>query len=343
MRRTWFLLAAAPLVVWGCGDIIGLDGYSDGDSSVVTDATADVIGSDVVGKDVGNDVAPNDGGNEAGPTCNTQTSICVPDLPTGWAFTTYDPDNRNPCANGYGSPNDVQEGIDAGPAQCSCGCTTTNPDCHSGKLSIQAGFNNTCDNINTQTDVADAGCNTLTAFTTSNNNVAVIPPTPVGGSCTASPSQTIPAVGYAHQGRTCDYEAGAPGLGCGNGQVCIPSTGTAGACISQTGDVACPADAGYPTQHTIGTAVTDTRGCSACACTFDAGSCGGNLTLWTDTACSNNGTQIPATDTCTKASGNNRTWRGYSYVSQTTASCAGTPATPDGGVAFNSVTTVCCK
>jgi hypothetical protein len=338
MRHSRSILFLVALLA-GCGDIIGLDGYTSDDGSVPGDATTDVVGNDVVG----NDVTPKDGGNDVGPTCNQQTSVCVADLPSGWAFTIYDPDNRNACANGYGSPSDVQEGIDAGPAACTCGCTTTNPDCHSGTLSIQAGSNNTCNNINTQTDVADAGCNPLTPFTTSQNNVAVTPPNPVGGSCAPAASQTIPAVGYAHQGRTCEYEAGAPGPGCGAGQVCVPSPGTFGSCISQVGDVACPADAGYPTQHTIGTTVTDTRSCSACGCTFDAGSCAGTLTLWTDTGCANNGTQIPATSTCTKANGNNRTWRGYSYVPSTTASCAGTAVSPDGGVAFTDVTTVCCK
>ena len=340
MRRVIFFFAV-PLLTWGCGDIIGLDGYTDGDGSVITDATSDVVGSDVIGNDV---TPPKDGGNDVGPTCNLQTSVCAPAAPSGWTYTIYDPDNRNACASGYGSPNDVQEGIDAGAAACSCGCTTTNPDCHSGTLAIQAGFNNTCNNINMQTDVADAGCNTLTtSFTTSNNNVAVTGPTPVGGSCTPSASQTIPAVGYAHQGRTCELEAGAPGAGCGAGEACIPSPGTFGTCISQAGDVACPADAGFPTQHTIGSKVTDTRGCTACGCTFDAGSCGGTLTLWTDTGCANNATAIPATSTCTKANGNNRTWHGYSYVPQTTASCAGTAVAPDGGVAFSDVTTVCCK
>ena len=197
MRRTWFLIVAAPLVVWGCGDIIGLDGYTDGDGSVVTDATSD---SPNQGDVIGSDVAPKDGGNDVAPSCNQQTSQCVPDLPSGWAFTIYDPDNRTACAAGYGSPTDVEEGIDAGPAACTCGCTTTNPDCHSGKLGIDYGSNSTCDNFSTQMDVADGGCNALTTqFSSSGGNkAAVVPPTPVGGSCTPSGSQTIPPVGYAH-------------------------------------------------------------------------------------------------------------------------------------------------
>jgi len=340
MRRTALFIIALPVLSWGCGDIIGLDGYTDGDGSIVADATNDVVGQDVVGSDA----TPKDGGNDVGPTCNLQTSVCVPDLPSGWAFTIYDPDNRGACAAGYGSPNDVQEGIDAGPAACTCGCTTTNPDCHAGKLGITGGNNTTCDNFSNQTDPADAGCQVLgTQFsTTGGNKLSATAPTPVGGSCTPSGSQTIPAVGFGHQGRTCAFEAGAPGPGCSAGQVCLPSAGTFGSCIAQTGDVACPADAGYPTQHTIGTKTTDTRSCSACGCSFDAGSCGGTVTMWTDTTCSNNSTPITANGTCTSVGGN-RTWKGYSYVSATTASCSGTAVTPDGGVVFTDVTTVCCK
>lgn len=336
MRRTSLVIVVVAALA-GCGDIIGLDGYTDGDGSVVLDATSDTPQSDVVTSDV----APKDGGTETGPVCNTQTSVCVPDLPSGWAWAVYDPDARVACSTGYGTPTDVSEGIDAGAASCNCGCTTTNPDCHSGTLAIQAGSNNTCNNINTQTDVADGGCNTLTQFTTSNNSVAVTPPNPVGGSCTASPSQTIPAVGYAHQGRTCAYEAGAPGPGCANGEVCVPNPAPFNACVSQVGTQTCPT--AFPTQHIVGSKIADTRGCTACGCTFDAGSCGGTLTLWTDTGCSNNQTAIPATSTCTKANGNNRTWHGYSYVPQPTATCAGSAVAPDGGVAFSDLTTICCK
>jgi hypothetical protein len=331
---------ATPLVAWGCGDIIGLDGYTDNDSSIVTDATSGDAQSDVIG----NDVAPNDAGNDVATTCNLQTSACVPDLPSGWAFTIYEPDTRSACATGYGSPTDVEEGLDAGPATCTCGCSTTNPDCHSGKLGIQGGNNNTCDNLSTQMDVADAGCNAVgTQFTTTmgSGKIAATPPAPAGGSCTPSGSQTIPGVGYAHQGRTCELEAGAPGGGCGANQVCIPSAGTAQTCIAQAGDVTCPADAGYPTQHVIGSKVTDTRGCTTCGCTFDAGSCAGTVTMWGDTGCSTNSTAITANGTCQNVG--NHTWKGYSYVGATTASCSGTAVAPDGGVVFADVTTVCCK
>jgi hypothetical protein len=327
---------AVPIMLWGCGDIIGLDGYTDNDSS--TDATSDAQG-DVIGSDV----VPQDGGSDVTPTCNLQTSVCVPDLPSGWAFTIYDPDTRPACATGYGAQTDVEEGIDAGAAVCTCGCTTTNPDCHTGKLGITGGNNGGCNNFTNQTDVATAGCNTLTQFTTTNGNqVSTTPPAPSGGSCTPSGTQTIPAVGYGHQGRTCAFEAGAPGGGCTTGQVCLPSPGTFDTCVSQAGNVACPADAGYPTQHVIGSSITDTRGCTTCGCAFDAGSCGGTVTLWTDTGCANNSTPIAATGTCTNVNGN-RTWKGYSYVASTTASCSGTPVAADGGVVFADVTTVCCK
>jgi hypothetical protein len=335
MRRTIALVTIAALA--GCGDIIGLDGYTDGDGSI-----ADVTNGDG-GGDASNDVVQKDGGgdapNEAAP-CNTQTSVCVADLPSGWAWAVYDPDARVACATGYGTPKDVEEGIDAGAATCGCGCTTTNPDCHSGTLKITGGSGGTCTSVTNQTDVADAGCNTLTQFVTSNGsaNASATPPTPVGGSCTPSGSQTIPGVGYGHQGRTCALAGTAAG-GCNSGEVCVPNPAPFTTCIAQAGAQTCPS--AFPTQHVIGSAIADTRGCTACGCTFDAGSCAGSLTLWTDTACSNNSTPITANGTCTNVG--NHTWRGYSYTSQTTASCSGAPVAPDGGVVFSDLTTVCCK
>ena len=77
MRRTSIVIVVVAALA-GCGDIIGLDGYTDGDGSVALDATSDAQ-SDVVGSDV----APKDGGNDVVPeaaSCNTQTSVCVPDL-----------------------------------------------------------------------------------------------------------------------------------------------------------------------------------------------------------------------------------------------------------------------
>lgn len=329
-RTTGLLLA---LALAGCGDIIGLDGY-DLDGSV--DAIASDSGGDVVQADVKNDVV-SDGGSDA-PSCNQATSVCVPDLPSGWAWNVYDPDTRTLCATGYATPTDVEEGIDAGPANCVCGCTTTNPTC-TGNVTITAGTNGGCNNISNQNDTADAACNALTQFSTNGASISVTGPAPAGGSCAPAPSQTLPAVGHDHYGRTCALTA-TPTGGCTAGNVCVPNPTPFTMCVSQAGVNACPA--GFPTQHLVGTTLADTRGCTACGCTFDAGACVGTATLNTNVGCTTGATNITANGTCQQVNGN-RTWHGFAYAPASTASCGGTAVSADGGVAFSDLTTVCCE
>ncbi len=345
--RGWTICVLGTAALAGCGDILGLDQYDlDGGGGVIDattdtgdaqpDVKADVTdggGSDVV-SDVVNDVVP-----DSPFTCNTTTSMCVPDLPSGWAWAVYDPDARPACASGWAAPADVDEGIDAGAAVCACGCTTTQPNCATGNLAITSGTNGTCDNITTQTGTATAGCNGLNAFGTSGASFSVTPPAPSGGSCSPAPSTTLPTVGYAHVGRTCALSA-APGGGCDAGSVCVPNPAPFGMCISKAGANTCPA--GFTNQHTIGSALADTRGCTACGCTFDAGVCSGTASFYTNGGCTAGTSTINADGTC-HAIGGNHTWRAYSYSPTTNGSCAGTSVSADGGVAFSDLTTVCCQ
>ena len=327
--RVTALVFVAALV--GCGDIIGLGDYDLDGGSI------DAMPSDAAQSDV---VQTTDGGSEASPdgsACGA-ASVCVPDLPSGWSWAVYDPDARGACASGYATPTDVEEGIDAGAATCGCGCTTTNPSC-TGSVTITAGNNTACNNTTNQTDTTGANCNTLTQFNTTNgSSISVTGPTPTGGSCTPTPSTTLPPVGYDHQGRTCALTATTSA--CGAGNVCVPDPSPFGVCVSQAGTNACPA--AFPTQHLVGTTLADTRGCTSCGCTFDIGTCEGTATLYGNTGCSMGAQNITANGTCTAVFGN-RSWRAFAYTPTTNASCAGTAVTADGGVAFADVTTVCCK
>jgi hypothetical protein len=262
----------------------------------------------------------------------------VPSLPTGWAWAAYDPTARPACATGYTTPQDVEEGIDAGAATCGCTCTTTNPTCTSGKITITAGTNGLCNNVTNQTDPADAGCNGVTAFSTTNGDISAVGPAPVDGGCTPTPSESAPAVGYANEGRACAYTESAGG-GCANGSVCLPNPAPFTTCVEQLGMHVCPS--GFATQHLVGTTITDTRGCTACTCGFDAGSCGGTATLYTNVGCTTGALAVPVDGVCTAAG--THAWKGYSYAATTNASCAASPVAPDGGVAFSDLTTICCN
>ncbi len=341
--RGWTIGVLGAAALAGCGDIIGLDQY-DLDGSVDAtgtetgggDAQPDVKGD--AGIDVVNDVVT-DVVTDVSTPCNTTTSVCVPDVPSGWAWAVYDPDARPACSTGYATPHDVEEGLDAGSAICVCGCTTNAPSCATGNLTITAGTNNTCNNITSQTGSAAAGCNSLNQFSTFGASFSVTPPAPSGGSCSPDASATLPPIGFAHQGRTCGL-SGTPAGGCDAGAVCVPDPAPFAMCVSMAGSNACPA--GFPTQHVIGTAWNDTRGCGGCGCTFDAGACTGSASFYTNGGCTAGTSTINANGTCSNINGNH-TWRAYTYTPATTASCAGTTASADGGVAFSDLTTVCCQ
>ncbi len=328
--RAVFVAVSCGAAALACGDIIGLNNYTDQDGSVLVDAG----GSDAPTGDAKSDVNTNDAG-----TCGAGFA-CVPALPAGWAWAVYSADSRPACATGYGAPSDVEEGIDAGAATCGCGCTTTDPTCAS-TVAITAGTNGACNNTTTQTDPADASCNVLTTSVNTfanGSNISVTGPAPSGGSCAPTPSQTLPGVGYAHQGRTCAYDAGAQGS-CAGGTVCVANPAPFATCVSQVGDNACPT--AFPNQHFVGTTLDDTRGCTACTCTFDAGACGGSTTFYVNNNCTNKLQKIPVDGVCTGASAH--TWTSFTYAPVTSASCAGSTTSPDGGVVFGDLTTVCCQ
>src|SRR5579859_7487143 len=98
MRKT-ILLFCAVLPMVACGDIIGLDGYTEGDG------TAPDVTTDTGGGDARPDVKVSDAGKDVvvPPSCGT-ASVCVPALPTGWAWAVYSPDSRPGCATGYSTP-----------------------------------------------------------------------------------------------------------------------------------------------------------------------------------------------------------------------------------------------
>jgi hypothetical protein len=294
-----------------------------------------MMGSDVATGDAKADVVPGDAGADV---CSTPTNACVPSLPSGWSWAIYDPDARPACATGYAMPTDVEEGIDAGEATCGCKCTTTDPNCAAGKVTITSGTNGACNNVTNQMDPADAGCNAVTAFTTTTGTISVTGPTPMDGGCTPVPSETVPPVGYANEGRTCAYTE-TPGGGCANGNVCVPNPAPFTMCVAQQGSIACPST--FPTQHFVGSMLNDTRGCTACTCGFNEGTCGGTATFYTAAACAAGAQAIPVDDVCT--TGGAHTWKSFAYAPTSNASCTASTVAPDGGAVFGDLTTVCCN
>jgi len=325
MRARIALLVGLAAIA-GCGDILGLNGY-----------TGDLDASAEASVEAGVDAAKLDAAPLDAASCGSN-AVCVPALPDGWTWATYSEDARPACATGYATPADVQEGIDAGPASCSCTCSVNQPSCTGGNVTITAGTNNTCDNATNQTDTSAANCHTLTQFTTSGgSSAAATGPAPSGGTCMTTPSVTTPPVGFDHAGRTCAL-AGDAGASCGAGAVCLPNPAPFASCVSQAGTQSCPS--GFPVQHVVGTSVDDTRGCTACGCSLDAGTCGGTLTLYTNTGCSMGAQTVAVDGTCHGVG--SHTFKSYEYAPTTNATCTVTSGSADGGVAFTDATTICC-
>jgi hypothetical protein len=130
--------------------------------------------------------------------------------------------------------------------------------------------------------------------------------------------------------------------GCAVGEVCapvpVPPFG-ANLCVANTGDAACPD--GYTVKISGSGGVTDTRGCTECACGDASGvSCTGTLLLNNASGCGG-GTTLPIPLTsCTATSGN----RGVKVqtLSGTGGSCPQSGGALTGSLAPKDLVTVCC-
>ena len=338
----------------------GIDAKVDPPMDATVDAVADAQDADA-GSDSGADAVAMDAGcvPTGGEACSdgidndcngltdctdpacTAGYTCVPPLTSGWSWAAYDQGARPGCATGFTTPTDVDEGPIAQAATCGCGCTPTSPTCASGNLAITAGTSgvNGCQNNASQAEVATAGCRALSApLITIAWKVNANGPAPSGGSCAASPSVNKFAVTYEHLGRTCAF-AGNVGAGCGGGDVCAPKAAPFTMCVAHTGDVACPA--GFSVKHPIGTVVADTRGCSACTCSFIAGTCGGALSLYSDNLCTLGAAPVTVDGTCQAVATAN--YVSYAYTGQSTgSSCTGSAVSATGTAVFSDLQTVCC-
>lgn len=333
MRRVALALVAS-FGLTACSNILGLDDYFD-----AFDGSSDgAVGSE---NEAGTD-APSDGPCSkvdcSDPAC-MPTHTCAPPLPNGWLWTAYAA-KRPACASGYTAPTDVEEGIVAPPATCGCGCATSNPSCTTGNLTVTAGTSggNGCEDQANQLEPATGGCQDLTPAINSNNwSFNVKGPTPSGGSCTPAATTNKGPVSFGFDGRTCALTANVGG-GCAGSDVCVAKAAPFSICVVKLGDALCPS--GFPFKHTVGTVVTDGRGCSSCSCTLAAGTCGGTMTLYDDPNCTKNATPIAVDGACHAAPKKNL--KTYVYAPQTTASCTSSQVSATGSATFVDARTICC-
>lgn len=253
------------------------------------------------------------------------------------------------CASPYnGMATNLTSGLGAAPAQCGCTCSGPgqeacgnasgqlwdgNGQCTlacSGGIGLPANF---CVNI---------GCLGPGSGYTS----ASFPKFPAqNGSCSGNPSKTVPPVTWSNVARTCPFNLPSQQGGCGASKLCVTTPGSpfGGPCIVQAGDLACPA--AYPTKHLQYGSVNDTRSCTACACTYNPGTCNGSVSFYTQSGCNGFTGNIAIGTACSAvAIGSTASLQSSgNYFVSPLGSCSAGAVSANGTATPSSPMTICCK
>ena len=308
------------------------------------------------GSDASTDQSPSDVVSEPLPTIDAPScgggGVCVDSVPSGWTGplalfdSTGGPPAPQPAACPATYPTDVFDGnasLSAPAATCACTCgSVTGATCGASTLQVYTGSN--CGSTNcfnaTVTSCTSLACNT-------GNSAKITPPAPVGGTCTAQPTKTVPALGWSRTGRACQTTS--TSSGCAGSSVCVPLPPAPFAqtvCILQQGDVACPAGI-YGQKLLYYTGATDTRSCSTCGCDPATGvTCsGGQMTLWDASGCSGSKIGLAIDGTCRSANGITTVSANQTIApTPSGGSCNASSGSgkPTGSVTPTGPTTVCC-
>jgi hypothetical protein len=339
----------------------GTDAGNDGGSDTGTDATPDA------GTDSGADAADACGAIEicnngiddncdgkidcADPQCSPAWTCTPAAVPAGWSIVEYTANLRPACSADYGSPTDVVEGPAGDPATCGCACNVTTPgSCEEGAFAVSAGASGCT--IGPVSSQGNGGtCSPATVNYTpppgAKMQASALPYT--AGSCTPNPTVTLPPVTFTGQGRVCG-SAVAAGAGCSGGASCAPIAQGSGfnLCVAHDGVQTCPP--GFAKSHTVGPSVSDTRGCSKCACGGATGTCqNSTLTLFPDSNCQDGGAVVAADGKCSSfpapnGGGPAPTYVAYTYTAEVQGeACPPSAVSPDGTVSLAQPKTICCQ
>jgi hypothetical protein len=309
----FFLTASLPLA--GCQILVGLeDDYELRSDSDASDSA----------------LPPGDGGAADAPPVQLAACTDKPGyvctlgaIPAGWALVAYASTRPAECPASYANSLDVVGDPTAAPLTCKCNCLGT-PTCGVALRSYSGGVcsGTPLATLAGPTTVDDTTCHNAT-FTTSANATpfAHVDITPgLASACTSNRvvigTPPIPAAGTS--GRTCTSTDTSAPTACDTG-VCIPATPVPYlTCITQLGDVVCPA--GFARKTLVqrdGAPFKDERSCGvgSCGCIAQPGNCAATLGMMV----------LPNCDTDAGDGG--------SFFASSTSACTGV-----GGVAFPSRT-----
>ncbi len=274
IRYIWNVLLVAA---YGCSS-----NYQNASSHEPDDGGVSEAGVEAASGDASN--GEPDAGDEpdVGSSCS---GPCVAPAPSGWngpvemATGPVAP----PCVGDWLGTRE-NAGLNASPAICTCSCGA--PTGFSCSVQATCGTN-ACASCGPPQTIQSNQCVMPATY-----SVILSSPTASGGTCTPSVATLLPSITWSDQIQSCSPSVAPTSCGSG-GDKCLPATTgpNFNVCISQSGDVACPA--GPYGVRTLGYAgaPTDTRGCGSCSCGAPSGiSCGGSWVNYGVNTCSGGGT-----------------------------------------------------
>jgi hypothetical protein len=285
------------------------DGEGGDDSAAGDDAGLDASRTDVVPSPDGGPDAELDGTSGGDATADAQAVCgpgfaCTPGVPQGWGgpLEVYRGAGvPPPCSASFFGPSfEGHEGLNAPPATCGCSCgAPQGVSCSPVRVSFTNGA--TCAAAPAECAAAmllPDTCRTLSERSMCAAalviDISAAAPVPSGGLCNATPTLALPVPTWSSNTRACVATGVPPTASCPAGSVCAPrpaSPFASNLCISQAGDVLCPAG-GYSSRFVSYAGLRDTRGCSPCTCGSASGAqCKDSITVFssTDGSCSTGG------------------------------------------------------
>jgi hypothetical protein len=319
-----------------------------GDTTAVTDASApDASTADAPLTDASPGDGSADASTDVAPSLGCPSG-CLPSAPSGWVgpSAVYDGPSAGKPTGCVGSVYtqkelDAYQGLDAGPATCSCGTPTFGGDgyCSAGMAQYTA---SDCSGAPSVVLGAMGGrsCENPSA----NGYVRFATPSVAdAGTCSfPSPTTTLPDASFAAENVSCGL---AQATACPTAPACVttpvPSQPFTRICIHQDGDAPCPS-ADYSQRFVAYRDFDDTRSCSACAGTAPTGTCSTGWASFSSSSACNVAVTFPYTagSSCVLLSTANWVGSNFGFTGTT---CAADGGAPQGDVTATNPVTFCCN
>jgi hypothetical protein len=307
-------------------------------------APADATDGGGASTDAGGDAA--DGQSASPDGASSCDAICAPPVSFGWSgpYALYEAAGSPPpplpsCdAGAFGNHiDDGFEGLDAGPAQCSCACgPVTGASCGPPLISFFSDQRCT-QSCSPASQTVATTCTRLNIDTCGGVHFT-LEGGAASGTCVPEASTTLAPPVLGGNARICGLPSSPTTSGCVGGTLCVPSPLEGALCVAQAGTWACPA--GYPALHMYYTSYSDTRSCTSCTCGLPTGiACSATLSTFGDTNCTGGFGSSSAPAQCSGA--------GVRSAMTTATTATGGNCAPSGGQSAGGVTptagrTVCC-